>query len=215
MLTHRKSAGWKYLTVIPALFCCTLLTAKSAPDLQRIRRGNEVTFKGNTFLWQPELSDTTTVLDPTNGDTTSVVTHTNSKIIGMNKDEVYYYPGTEDMQHAAAVWGTFMDYLNGAFKKRVKDIPESLMLVGIEHIVLDETGKIVFYETRYMASGSDGRLADMSANLGSKYDKVIDELIEAGPRWKPMEQDGQKVKSFVATGPSIQLRPLRFKATKR
>jgi len=226
MLTNPKpgNARWKYLAVIPAVLCCTLLMARSAASNDRIKTGNKVTFKGNDFYWSSPVVDSIEVMDPIAGKTLIVANEQPPAIVKMNKDSVY---NDEMLNKSISGVGpqfryqqqSIHDYLKQRFGELVKQIPDSLSRIQVDNIVLDEKGRVVYYDitATYVRAKDKSKPDDLyfsSAEQNSpRHLEVMDKILSESPAWMPGIINGKAVPVFLSTGALIEFKPLKFRVS--
>lgn len=206
MLTRKQNAdisGWKYLMIVPALLTCTLLMAKSdRQSTARIRSGNKTTFNGNSFYWTKETApDTVTVLDVVSNQETVMLTAKDPVIEKMNNE-----PVTESTSVPAQFRNgnkNFSEYLKDRLNERGIQIPESIRQISVNKIVINKTGRLVYYELTFLETGLNekGTIKDYD----NKLTPVLEEIIADSPDWMPASANGKPVNVFIAYDPSCAI----------
>lgn len=194
MLTNtKKKNSWKYLSAIPVLLTCTFVFAKSNPSGQRIREGNVTTYNGHRFYWDMEKIDSMQVMDPTTRETTWVFTRKESSIARMDNDSVYV---NEDGMITQAQFRhngqQFYEYLESKFKSVHPEIPDSISEIRVMNVVLDQNGKVSYYDMRCTTTRN---VYDLSAadTPFPHYRKTVERIMNESPDWLPAMYKGKNV----------------------
>jgi hypothetical protein len=207
MLTSfRKNNKWKYALALPVLLGCTMLFAKSTDNNQRVRVGDVTTYKGHRFYWEKDGIDSIQVMDPTTRETTWIVTKREGKIYKMDNDSVY---SNEDEMIIQTQFRSnnqgFHEYLHNKFISVFPKIPDSIVAIGVSNIVIDEKGRVSYYDMRCRTKGNvyDLSLADSPF---AQYGKTIERMINESPDWLPAIYKGKNI-NVLFGGFSVYFRP--------
>jgi len=200
MLTKKsKTNNWKYLAVLPVLAICTMAMDSSESGLNRRINGQNTTFKNNTFEWM-ERPDKDVVMAVWNSDERYLGKHPQRPIIvRMNKDSVY----TNDSPYIIpAQYRVNNEYYYEALNKKFKDVvsplPDSIDDINLMNVVVDEKGKIVYYDLEYHCKSS-------GHNSIPYWDQKVDDVISLLPDWLPALKDGKPVASFQEIAGAIRI----------
>ncbi|MFA6060620.1 MAG: M56 family metallopeptidase [Taibaiella sp.] len=210
MLTNtKKKNSWKYLFAIPVLLTCTFVFAKSNPSSQRVRVGNVTTYNGHRFFWGKDMVDSVQVVDPVTGETTWVVTKLPGRIYKMDNDSVY---SEEEQGIRKAEFKhqnqDFYEYVSSKFKEQFSNFPDSIRSINIWNIVIDELGKVVYYDMRV---GVDWKYYDLSSAGPdfATYSKTIEKIIGESPDWTPAMSNGKNIKVTMPHGFNVFFKPMK------
>jgi hypothetical protein len=200
---NRPRNSWKYLAVLPALFCCTLLMAKTDQTGKRVRNGNITTFNGNTFEWNEPSVDTFIVEDPVTGKNLIRVAQQVPSIIKTN-GEVTLNKSLVDNEAQYRHPKTFIQYLKEAIKSELKTIPEGLEDIQVKNVVIDQKGAIIYYDLliHYDTASSGTKEAD---NAKDRIRHLVAKAIEESPAWLPATKGGKAVNEFLYTAAIFKL----------
>lgn len=196
-----KSSIGKYLLLIPAVLGCSLLVAKTTEKSEGALRGNKISFKGNTLIWQ---SSDTIFYDRGKGKAEVVTANTTKKpqvIVGLNNEQVY----RNDYLQAQASYGSgmdaFADYVKDKFQALRKNTADSLTYITEMSVVVDKEGKVVYYDVKYardQAVSNQPQMWDVLYSWGSQANVMMDKIIAGSPLWKPAMVEGKAVNSYVS-----------------
>lgn len=206
MLTNnKKTSSWKYLLLVPALMGCAVLLAQSSTYAQRIKEGNVTTFKGNKFYWKEEQADANVEYPALE----------NKAIVKVNNEEVFLQDATAAMEkkNMDRLWKAG-DYLKEQLVNKVGKVSDSLMSIGIENIVTDKEGKVIYYDVRFMSADKNGVFINEPFGQEKEYSKIVDEIIAASPQWV-FAIEGTGNYKFAYLGVSIQMKPFKAMVKRR
>lgn len=157
MLTKRsgKLASGKKLFIIPIMLTATLcFTQLNSVFGQRVVDGNKITYNGNTFEKMVGETDTVMIQDPVTGEIQTMLTTREGPIYKVNGNNIiyqYYYHNAQPVEITkaknkikAAVSNTISDQLSQM--QRMKDFQSTTFNYSIGQIVIDQNGRIIYYE---------------------------------------------------------------------
>ncbi|KAA5537482.1 M56 family metallopeptidase [Taibaiella lutea] len=207
MLTQkRKSSTWKYALVLPVLCCFTVLFAKSTPGNQRIKEGDVSTFKGHKFYWKTTKPDSVVQKAIEMG---FAQFNPQTYIYRMDNDSVYqHYQLSINPQFRSGNKG-FSEYITEQLKEKYKGIIDTVTIarIHVSNVVINEKGKIVYYELTYMSQSDHSKAITSNTVL----DPIVDQIIEESPAWLPGVYNGKEVMSYMDDGGEFVLGSIRFK----
>jgi len=193
---NRKPGAWKYLFLIPALFVCTVLMART------ISQDNVTTYKGNTFAWR----QTDTLFYDAEKKRPALASAKADKkkqiIYNMNGEPVYQNeylktPATNSKNQEA-----YIDYLKEKFHALCKNASDSLAGISVVSIVISKEGKVVNFDVRYvkpyLRTGGDKMQWDPLLDTNPVLNNIMDKVITNAPNWKPAMINGKPVNSIVS-----------------
>jgi hypothetical protein len=195
MLTNtKKKNSWKYLFAIPVLLTCTVVFARSNPSSQRVRQGNVTTYNGHRFHWGKDMIDSILVMDPTTRETSLIITNLKGRIYKMDNDSVYAQeePGIRKAQFKYEN-KDFQVYITSKFKSQFPRLPDSIKIISVMNVVIDETGKVVYYD---ISCKTDKKIYDLTlaGSPFASYGKAIEKIIDESPKWSPAMSNGTGIK---------------------
>lgn len=194
MLTKRskKIAQVKQLIIAPllltTLLCCTNQMNIEPPKVE----GNKITYNGNVFETKIPDPDTVMVQNPATGEITMRVARKEyPEIVIMNGEQVYsslYYTD----EHTKTAHDKLKDIANNIAKKYADEVRPGSYTVGMNNVVIDKDGKIVFAEVfglRPNSYGSENYVVPPETNI-----KIRDEISVAfrNVEVEPIVIDGEK-----------------------
>lgn len=210
MLTQsRNKRPWKYLALVPALLGCTLLMARSDNNDQKNRVGDRTTYAGNTFDWKKQPTDSVKLKDPVSGKRYTVREVAPPQIISMNGAKVYH---EDSLKFGVSVMAQFRhngqsihEYLKGKLLEQVGTVPDNLDRIDLANMVVDERGKIVYYDLVVTYRQPDAFSSYVNNNVidDPKYAGIIAKIIKESPDWLPGMMDAKPVPVFFANGSSL------------
>jgi hypothetical protein len=205
MLTkNQKSNNWKYLAVIPAILCCTLLIAKTNPGNKKVTNGDRTAYKGNVFYWTKEAIDSVMVANPETGAPTWVVVKKNPSIYRMNSDSVLSSERFDVAPQFRSRNMSFKDYFKAEFMRGAKKLSDSMVSVELVNVVINEEGKIVYYDTYYASVvRKSGTKRSSITDNAPDYNALVEKIVENCPGWLPGLRSGKPVKTFISKAPEL------------
>ncbi len=197
MLTRNSTATAraKMLVLLPlmaiALSCFSKNATSGSKEFKKT--GNTVTYNGNTFTLSEGLRDTITVVDPVTAKELTQVRILEPAPISMNGRKIYnaVEVTTEPQQFAHSV--SIEEHILANLAGDIDALPNGSYWMNISNIVVDETGKVIYYEFRGI-SGT-GRDADMklSQDLTKSLAQRVDLAMRTAPVMKPATLNGKNV----------------------
>ncbi len=225
MLTQsRNKRPWKYVALLPVLFGCTLLMARTLEDNQRNRIGDTTAYGGNVFEWQKASTDSIRLEDPVSGKQHTVLQVTQPQIIRMNGTKVYHEDSFKyEVSVIAAQFRnngqSIHEYLKEKLLEQVHTVPDSLDRIDLTNMVVDARGKIVYYDLVVAYRSPDSRAFSFNGGYvvnDPKYTAIIDKIVKESSDWLPGMVAGKAVPVFFPNGGSLifMQEPASFKAVK-
>lgn len=200
-INNLKPGNRKYMLLLPTLLACTFLMAKSNTKAEEELQGNKMYFKGNVLTWRQ--SDTL-FYDKEKGQAERVPSSAKVKpqvITGINNEPVYR---NDYLQMQASYGGSntaFGDYVKEEFQKLRKNTADSLTYLADLSLVVDKTGKVVYYSAHYAKPYNDKNALQSTLypffDSDTQANALIDKIIADSPLWKPALNDGNTVNSYV------------------
>lgn len=215
-----KKRSWKYVLLVPALFGCALLTANTNGKGQRNRTGDVTTYNGNTFYWKKQQTDTILVQDAATGAQSQIFTKPLSQIMKMNDVQVYKEDTFQAMVSSIPAQFRYNnqsinEYLKVKLQEEMRVIPDSLLRIDLANMVVNEQGKIVYYDLTTSYKKSDG-FTQMNLDNDPVFISAMDKVVADCPAWLPAMVNGKPVPIFLQNGGSLIFNGERraFKAVK-
>jgi len=149
MLTKRSStwASGKKIVAVPLIILCILCFTNNVFSDDRKRVGNVVTYKGNKITIET-LIDSEIVVESKTGEKSYVVTKM-EKVSLFNGRKVYI----ENSENSTADYPItkygeeyLQKYLTDKLRNEINKLDEGTYKVAVFQIVVDENGKVVYYE---------------------------------------------------------------------
>lgn len=154
------------------------------------KKGNVVTYRGNKFTFSPPgKKETITVTDPITGKKVTKTTTIDPTLIRMNKLKIYKFD--EVTVQPAPTDGPVETFVIKGLTTELNKLPDGIYFVDLFNIVIDNKGKIVYYEYGgIIPQDTKFKIPDyVSMPAGKK----IDSLINAAPAYAPGEMNGKTV----------------------
>ena len=150
MLTRRSSAAsrTKMLVFIPLALVCTLCFSKNSFSKGFEKKGNKVTYHGNTFELSEEMIDTITITDPVTGEELQKIVKHDPQPVKMNNRPII--GNAEVKPYFTGNYIDLRDYLLKNMKKELLHLKDGNYSLNINDIVVDEKGKIVYFHYQNM-----------------------------------------------------------------
>jgi len=200
MLTRKSSAAsrTKMLVFIPLAMVCIVCFSKNGFSQRFERKGNKVTYRGNTFTLSEATHDTVEVMDPSTGATTTKVVIKDPTPVKMNgkpivenaKEQAKYTGGDKDLRK----------YMLTNMRQELGNLKDGCYKLDISDIVIDENGKIVYFDYQDMKRGKP--IEEVTAHtkptgptIVKASDPQIHVTINAGPGQPAMKPCGDSIKN--------------------
>ena len=207
MLTHRSSAasGIKMLVFIPLALVCIVCFSKNSFSQKFERKGNIVTYRGNSFeCSQNPRVDTQIIVDPiTNKEITKIIKQ-DPVPVKMNGNPIYgnYLngePATNPEPYTKN--GSLEDYLFKNLSKELDKLPNSVYTINLYNVIVDTKGKIVYYECDGIADYYGGLSRDKKISPANQKEitEKIKQLLNNVPAMKPATLNHKKVAATANT----------------
>lgn len=214
MLTKNSSLLAKTKTVlfIPLVFICALCFSKNTYSNKIEKHGNFATYHGNTFEFTPPSgNDTVVVMDPVTGKENMMIMTKTPYPIKMNDKKIYSHNdlegktnalGKPSNEEAGFNADNIREYLVTGLSKELAALPDNEYRITFSNIVVDENGKIVYFEyegisTYKKPSTKPDTVALIDKAVEKKIaDKVYD-LLNNAPAHSPGVIDGNAVPFYI------------------
>jgi hypothetical protein len=94
-------------------------------------------------------------------------------------------------------------------KEKYKGVIDTVSIARIRvmNVVINEKGKIVYYELNYMSQSDHSKIITSNPVL----DPVIDKIIEESPAWLPGVNNGKEVNTYIDDVGEFTLGRISFK----
>lgn len=153
------------------------------------KNGNIVTYRGNKFEMSGQRIDTTIEVDKKSGDELMKIVMRDPIPLKMNDARIFN--SNEVMLKPAPENTTLEDHLFRGLASEFNKLPDDSYHLYIGNIVVDNTGKIVYYEyTGFTAHNSKTKIPPA---VKKAIDQKIDPLMSKAPVFKPGKVNGYKV----------------------
>lgn len=217
MLTQqRKTQAWKYTFWIPALCAGLLLAAKPAENNERVRVGDKTSFRGHDFYWSPEMRDSIMIKDPETGAMSVRVLAKEGEIRQMDREEVYSNDDPEIVKVRFNKDGKeIYDYAKDLFRKQFPQIPDSIRAISVKNMVVDEKGKLRYYEVQCLTDNWAAYDNARSPELIANYIRALEKIMDESPDWQPAKVGDKNVKVRLPGGFNVYFKPLMIRPVKR
>ncbi|WP_118952635.1 M56 family metallopeptidase [Taibaiella helva] len=209
MLTQpRKKQIWKYSFWLPAICACLLLAARPSESDERVRVGDKTRFRGHDFYWAPNAVDSVMIEDPRTGEIIVKRLEREGGISRMDKDSVYSNDDPAVVKaHFNKNGKEIYDYANDLFHRQFPNIPDSFFTIAVHNIVIDEKGKIRYYDIQCVtdnAAFENGSTQPLIAG----YIRTLGKIMDESPAWQPGKVGNKEVKVRLEGGFNVHFKPL-------
>lgn len=213
MLTRTTTilAKSKQLVILPVLLISGLCFAQNTITDSKIKKdGNKYTFRGNIVEYNrvSPATDTVMVQDPSTGEMRMVIGRKAPSPVKINGEPIYNnysirtpgkFGGDVSTQSSFSGQGLKM-YLLTNMQKEIKRLRNGKYQLGVQDVVIDKKGKIVFYRLEELASVLDkpvnnSRVRPLDKETLDKFAKKISTLIDKMPTNTPADIEGTPVYS--------------------
>lgn len=212
MLTRKSSAlsKSKTLIAIPLVLVCVLCFTKNAfSDDKKVKNGNKITYRGNTFEMKIWPNDTVMVQDPVTGQEFIKIASREPSPMKMNNKVIYSDYKTEDDKltttdniNTIGVLNTnsLKRYLINNLKEEFKMLPDGEYEISMDNIVLGENGKVVYYDyggVSPMMRTNTAKNIYIPDNVLKAFDIKIAQLMDNIPSHTPADINGKAVPYLI------------------
>lgn len=221
MLTRKSSTASKIkmLIFVPLALICMLCFSKNIFSQKFEKNGNIVTYRENKFEMSTPVYDTMILVDPVDGHEIMKVVEKHPSPIKMNGNKIY---NTDDFANPNLKLGTpanvksgsddysVREYLMNNLKDELRQLPDMQYEITVDNVVLDETGKIVYFENGGISVYYKADSAKTDKPLQDKISKKITELLYDAPLHSFAIINGQTHVPYILTGVAF-LHPFTIK----
>jgi hypothetical protein len=165
------------------LMLCLTCYAHSSFAQTFVKKGNTVTYRGNAFELSAPIYDTQTIVDPVTDKKIKKVENKGTVPVKMNGRKIYR---TYELFAAPATYlefGPLGDYIFRELRDELNKLPNGNYVMLVDNIVVDDIGKIVYYE--YHGMRSDNPKTKVSAIHEKPIIKKLDMLMTKAAPFRP------------------------------
>lgn len=209
MLTHRSAGAsrLKMLVVMPLAVLSITLFSKTGFSQKFEKKGNKVTYKGNTFELSDAHKDTIILVNPVTGKEEVKVAEMQPKPIKMNGKAIAIR--TDKAPYFTAPDKNLKAYLVKKLEKELSQLQDGEYILQLANVITDEQGRIVYFEYEGIdhpqLRTTDGanqlvKQAPINKQLQEEISKKAYELIDAAPAYIPASLNGQPVPAYGESG---------------
>jgi hypothetical protein len=203
MLTRNSTAASraKMLVLLPLLAIAVSCFSKNANpgsgSAPFKKDGNTVTYKGNKFILSDEQRDTITVLDPVTGEEITQVRILEMMPVSMNGRKIYrdYDISTEPQQLAHSV--SLEEHVVANLSGDIDALPDGDYRFNISNIVIDEIGKVAYYEFHGITGTNNGVDVVLPKDIVSAMAARIEMAMGIAPVMKPGTMNDKAVLAMI------------------
>jgi len=200
MLTKNKTKhqSLKMAVILPVLAVAAGCFTKETTKRTFERNGNEVTYNGNKFRMSESKTDTIMMMDPVSGDTMTQVVATVPTPVEMNGQKIYTSSEASPAGYIAGS-NTLEEVVNKTAAAEMTSLPDGDYWIDMNNVVVNENGKVVFYEFRGLRRMGAGPSNTVSADSTEKMVAAIDNALNEATAMKPATANGKNVASLIQT----------------
>jgi hypothetical protein len=185
----------KMLVLLPLMavaFSCFSKNANSGPVVFA-RNGNTVTYKGNKFTLTEEIRDTMSLLNYVDETEKTQIRVVEPYPVAMNGRKIYNTVEVASEPEPIDQSRPFEDAVLESLVMEFNALADGFYHLAIANIVVDESGKVVYYEFGGITGQRNGVPVVLSDVQLSGFAKSLDEAISSAPPMKPALMDGRGV----------------------
>lgn len=208
MMLGKKSSSItksKMLLALPLTVICLLLFTKSGFSAKFDKQGNIVKYEGNTIELKKELRDTIITVNAKTGKNDTAIAVRGSYPLKLNGEKIYtmydsnikmkYHESAELVSSKYAE--SIVEYLLNNLKSELEKLDDGGYRLGINNVVLDQKGKIVYYEYSGIVTASDTipdeKLPKANKEVSAEVGRKIGPLLNNYPARNPAHLNGKGV----------------------
>lgn len=194
MLTHQSSAAARIkmavlLPLIPVFIACF---SQSSFSQKFERKGNLVTYRGNTFeMYAEPNADTIILTDPVTGGEILKVVKKDPQPVKLNGAKIYSGDELTTPPQPYAANGKLEDYLLRNLDKELSVLADGTYRVQLGNVVTDKSGEVVFYE--FYGITQDGTNKGVDPELKKMIATKIDIILTQAPAMQPAKVNNNSV----------------------
>ena len=183
MLTRKSSlaAKGKMFVFMPLILVCIVCFSKNSFSKKFEKNGNVVTYRGNKFELSKPFFDSITLIDPVTAKEIGKVVKHDPIPEKMNGTQIYRTNELTTPPQPYAENGSITDYLFRQLSKDLNRLPDGTYRIDINNIVLDQKGKIVYYEGIGLCHTDNTKAISMKELITPKIDNILHDM----PALKP------------------------------
>ncbi|MGN6567808.1 MAG: hypothetical protein ACTHJ0_07645, partial [Flavipsychrobacter sp.] len=195
----------KMLLALPLTVICLLLFTKSGFSAKFDKQGNIVKYEGNTIELKKELRDTIITVNPKTGKNDTAIAVRESYPLKLNGEKIYtmydsnikmkYHESAELVSSKYAE--SIVEYLLNNLNSELEKLDDGGYRLGINNVVLDQKGKIVYYEYSGIVTASDTipdeKLPKANKEVSAEVGRKIGALLNNYPTRNPAHLKGKGV----------------------
>lgn len=210
-MTHLKRNDYrKYVLMAPLLLGSVFLSAKSDPAIERIKKGNETTFKGHHFYWADGGVDSIETKDRTTGQKKMMTIKRGEAVTKMDKTPVFAYENTSIDPKLQDNAMDISEYLTNKFIEAVPEELDTISEITIANVVIDTKGKIMYYDLSYMGVTKANSNIHQSSTSNKRLDPIMDKILASCPPIETNMKDGKPVLTYFRFLTKVTLKTVSF-----
>jgi hypothetical protein len=217
MLSKKSSSitKSKMLLAVPLTLVCLLLFTKSGFSAKFEKQGNIVKYEGNTIELKKGIRDTTVTVNSKTGKNDTAIAVREPYPIKLNGEKIFtmYDSNIKMKYHESAEFvsskyaESILEYLLNNLTKEVEKLDDGGYRLGINNVVLDQKGKIVYYEYSGVVTASDTipdeKLPKANKAVSDEVGRKIGSLLNNYPARNPAHLNGTGVPFLLYYAPEF------------
>ncbi len=205
MLTRKSSAAsqTKMLLFIPLALVCFFCFSKNGFAQKFVRKGNTVTYKGNTIVYaQDSKVDTVTMVDPVSGNEITRYIKKNPVPGTINGEKIYSGDTVSSRPQFNLKYGSLRKFIISKLADQLKKLPDGAYDLNIRDVVIDASGKVVYYDYKGFERfqfGPGGNVP-IPAKLQKEINNQIEKTMDNVPAYIPATYHNKNVPASLNYG---------------
>ena len=185
---------------VPLIIFCLVLCANSTYAGTRVRKGNTVIFNGNAIRLSANDEAVNSNLTAAESKDTQPMLRRSAYPLTLNDQPVYDEDVVKTKPSFIGGADSLDSYLVDGLKKELSTRPENDYNFFVYNIIVDKSGKIVYYDIHglmYWVDDPNNKMVKNQAFLNDpKMMKAIENVMDNMPLFNPATIDGKPVASF-------------------
>lgn len=193
MLTRRSTtvSKIKVLLIMPVLAVCIICFSKNSFAQKFQRNGNVVTYRGNTFEYEPPSKADTQTMKDASGETIVRYITKNPIPIKFNGKKLCTTDDVTSRPEPKEKYRTIESHLLNGLSAEFAKLPDGGYWIDLTNVVLNDYGKVIYYE--YNGFEANSKSPKVSADIAKAIAGKIDDLMMTAPQYVPAKINGKAV----------------------
>ncbi len=165
---------------------------------QAIWKGNTAIYRGNKVIFSPQKRDTVTTTDKATGEEIQQVRVADPSPLTVNGRKIYDSKELASEPQNTTLKTPFAEYIFTGLSSSFKSLPDGAYEFNLYPVIIDNNGKIVFYDFRtFYGYDKKNKRIRIDELLYKIIAAKLDELINNAPKFAPGKAGGKNVVAIL------------------